>query len=267
MCTDSPRFTRLMKKLAQAKADPWLLTVLGNIEDKQTRKGREITTALDQTNKRTGDTLALAPPQWTWFTVTSKGDAQPTSGLSFYPRPYFAAPVWGLDMAEWSPNATPVVEAWWKEQLAINAARSSGPGAARASTTTRKTRRIYTDNSSRSAPPTTNRASSWRAWSLSSLSVQVAPGNWEMKKCMVVRLSFPPGQPYFVLPPDAAAGCEHRFYMAANRYTGVFFGVDPKNLASLKLYSVRDLQSKALHAGPLPINDTSPERPEPLAHD
>ncbi len=265
--TKSSRFRLLKNNLGQAPADPWELTVLGNKEDSRTGKGREITTALDRTDQRIGATIGLSPPQWTWFNVSRNGEP-PAAGLRFYPRPYFQAPVWRLDMAEWSPNAAPVVEAWWKDELLVNdhafkwtkggpnhddfmetATELNGKFVVFSRT---EDQRVFVDG----VEPEPN------------FPVQTAPGNWETKKCLVVRLTYPPGDPYFVLPPDVSGGCEHRFYTTANRYTGVFYGVDPKNLEWLRLYSVKELKDKSHHPKePLPVAKTSAERPQPLAND
>jgi len=63
--------------------------------------------------------------------------------------------------------------------------------------------------------------------------VNVTPSRRVVKPCLVVRLSYPPGEPVMVRPQLAArfdtqrGGAEHRYYTAAGKYVGLFWNDDP----------------------------------------
>jgi hypothetical protein len=93
--------------------------------------------------------------------------------------------------------------------------------------------------------------------------------------CVVVRLRWDPdvekGKAFFALLPEElqATGAEHRFYLEAGKYTGIFFNVTKEKLQSLErltLYSVEGAKLKAhkvtgLTIG-IPNTDDRPQKPQ-----
>jgi hypothetical protein len=93
--------------------------------------------------------------------------------------------------------------------------------------------------------------------------------------CVVVRLRWDAdvdkGRAFFAMLPDeiGATGAEHRFFLEAGKYTGVFYNVSPdklKTLDRLILYSVEGAKQKAQKVTNLtvgkPNTDARPEKPQ-----
>ena len=55
--------------------------------------------------------------------------------------------------------------------------------------------------------------------------VQVAPGRWEKRPCLVVRLQHPKGRPVWVQMDGHHGGQEHHFYAQSGRSTALFWNV------------------------------------------
>ena len=84
----------------------------------------------------------------------------------------------------------------------------------------------------------------------------------EPRWCLAVRLSHPPGKPFYVRPAGlpAPAGQEHRFYQRAGEYVGLFWfaGLDTEavvrdlvadSLDGLQLFSVASFKKEAERLG------------------
>jgi hypothetical protein len=81
----------------------------------------------------------------------------------------------------------------------------------------------------------------------------------EPRWCLAVRLSHPPGQPFWVRPAGLPpAGEEHRFYQRAGEYVGLFWfagrdteeavrGLAAGSLRGLQLFSVAGFKKEAEH--------------------
>ncbi len=91
--------------------------------------------------------------------------------------------------------------------------------------------------------------------------------------CVVVRLRWDPdadktGGFFAMLPEEIrSTGMEHRFYLEAGKYTGVFFNVSQdklKTLGKLIIYSVEGAKLKSNHAQltvGIPSKDDRPAKP------
>ncbi len=252
-----------------AVGNDWLLTVLGNspAPNRLTRNARDLTLSVERTDDHVAEegTVRQGQPTFAWFNVMPEGGTAPVSGLRFYPRPNYPAPVWRLSLADYAPQpaADPVVDAWWVEhdlpQDAVTVL-SQGPG---------KDYMLPSDLNGKSinVRPTPDDPPSplvLESVGVERRYVEEKPGQWTPDvDCLVVRLRYPPGKPYIVQLPDELmktesgqqAGHEHRIYTEANKYTGIFYGVGAaqlQKLTRLKLISVEGVKLKAVRP-PAPV--------------
>jgi Mg-chelatase subunit ChlD len=195
-------------------------------------------------------------PQHVWYQVTTEEQPnKPVQGLRFYPLADYPAPCYSLDFAAWPEKAKARLEVWWNEDAPPDCdilRRTTGVRLADMAPLSREVR--PTDQDERTRIVIESITTERRA-------VEVRPG--EVKQdvdCLVVRLRYPIAEnskPFFVqLPPDVAAGAEHRFYTEAGKYTGVFWYVSKEQadrLEYLKIYSVEGVNRKAHHLEPLPL--------------
>ena len=242
----------------------WLMTALGNksVPNEATRNAREITVSVEGASDLVpdeGGTLRQARPTLAWFEVAREGDVKAVPWLRFYPLPNYPAPVWRLDLADW-PGGAPIVNAWWDDgPLPETGGAVLHRGADRDYVRPSQLRGRVVPVQPTEDDKATQVVVESVGWE--SRTVEVRPGQLAAAQdCLVVRLRYPEGRPYFIQLPENVqpAGYEHRFYTEANKYTGVFFGVEPakvENLDWLKLVSVEAVHRKAIHADGAPDGD------------
>ena len=95
--------------------------------------------------------------------------------------------------------------------------------------------------------------------------VEVSPGIYRDESCLLVRLHYPEGKPYWVRPQGLRTeGAEHRFYKSANKYTGLFWPVTPDQadvtLEGLGLVSLAEFKARCERRGCI-LEQQAPERP------
>jgi hypothetical protein len=188
--------------------------------------------------------------------------------------PGYPSPAWSVDVPGWpvvpgsKAPASPVVEAWWQPERPFPAVGEwrLAPGEALIS---EKPRPIKIGDT----------ALSLETVSEEEHSVEVTPdGKLEPRKCLVVRISHPAGNPVWVRPvgippkdPEARLyqGSEVRVYRKANRVTCVFWGIDMAKVTGFEVVPLNESLKRAAELGfhskletvPGPT-DNSP-RPEP----
>jgi hypothetical protein len=181
-------------------------------------------------------------PEMVWFQVTpNRPGAAPARGVRFYPLPRYSAPVWGLDTNDWGAGVAPKVEMWWANPRArlasINLVRGTDFMASPAELE-------YKEIPVRGAleEPGSLVIESLRPAREKVLARADARDKEEVP-CLVVRIRYPPGKPFYVqLPPSLPThGFEHRFYPGASKYVGVFWKVSEEQIKQLKELTVVSL--------------------------
>src|SRR5262249_27009473 len=96
--------------------------------------------------------------------------------------------------------------------------------------------------------------------------VESRPGEKKKEECVVVRLSYPKGRPFFADIPNAI-GAEHRFYTDAGKYTGVFFRLTEsqakEQINTINLFSLENFKRKAIHVPGLELGEPNPREARP----
>jgi Mg-chelatase subunit ChlD len=218
------------------------------------------------------DALKLNPPDLAWFFVRARDRAgavsrTPVSGQRFYPLYGYPAPAYALEVPDWPQKngvkARPVVDAYWLDPdvrrlpFAVPLARGD------LDTVPRVCAASYAENEREEQLVL-------EAVEFQERLVEVAPGERQKRSCLVVRLRFPPGKPFFVLPqmPSGGGGFEHRLYLEAGKYVGVFWGPGLErrdSLSELDLVSLKRFQAAAVSREnwelPVPDRKPPPDRP------
>jgi hypothetical protein len=217
------------------------------------------------------DLVQLSRPSLAWFEVTTEKGKPPPTGLRFYPLYDYPAPSYGLEVPAWPEDPErskpgkkvwrrPVVSSYWLEkdaEMPIAGRLTEAQGHF-------KNIRALTRFKVPDATDEDGKAVDVYVESVAQVprEVEVRPGVRQMRECLVVRLRFPKGKPFFVQLPDtvARAGYEHHFYNDAGKYIGVFWKVtreEADTIRSLNVISVDTLKRRA----PYKLEDV--ELPQP----
>jgi hypothetical protein len=217
----------------------WLLDVLQNQELDD--GDLEMMATLERNPDQDPDTAYLQQikPGLAWFQVKPKGSKDAAGfPVRFGPRAGYPAPAWGITASGWPRTSAPALEAWWCER-SIDIPEADHPFA-------RPLRRGDGDFRPGRAVQGKLKANEQCPVVLESLGVVpldvwTTPKGTEKVPCLVVRLRYPPGKPFLVHVPGAD-GYEHRFFSAAGKYTGVFYGWTEDRVKELGFVSLVSLE-------------------------
>jgi hypothetical protein len=231
----------------------------------------ELWTTLERAVSSQETALEMVRPHEAWFEVSPAPDAAPVAfSQRWSSRSGFPAPFWGVRVAGWPPvkgstrHARPLLTGWWEADL-------DSPY------TTAEVTVVKDGFLARQV-----NAGDLQSVVIENVGVEnhrVQTGDnaagdavFERRSCLVVRLSVPSGQRVWIRPLGLRFdGAEHRFYTAANRYTGLFWTVTRDQaelkLRTIALVSLTDFQKRAAARGnrvqltDLPAPDASDSGP------
>jgi hypothetical protein len=208
----------------------------------------QLFTILEPTAGDTGR-LRQARPRFAWFELSPQA-GRGEFAVRWQELGAFPAPVWRGDVPRWlaDPNgkdpAGPTLDAWWL--AGKEADQDIGPAPLEFNRP-----QDVRDEVVRSDDGTTAIVESITTEShpIRTRADRDAP---EQVDCLVVRLRYPRGKPFFVdprrLPGITPSGYEHRFYLRAGAYTGLFGPItrtEVDSLRSLNLVPVAKLKALA----------------------
>ncbi len=225
---------------------PWRLTILGNRKTGDQAAGLALMAAIEST-RATGTTLEQLRPGWVDFRITGAGlkELPPAFALRWRERLTYPATVWKLDVPRWLIDpadsgslARPIVTAWWlaKADVAPDAV-DLDPA------------RVPFD-----VPLTGGRHVRVEEFAWEEHYFEVRPGEPpQLQHCLVIRLAYPMGSPYFVDPDSlkvSQTSYEHRYYTRAGKYAGLFGPVNESQFNTLRgskfrLFSLNRLREEA----------------------
>lgn len=225
----------------------WQVAVLENHGDPDGNQ-LELFACLEPLRSGEGN-LRQVKPRATWFELGSESATPLDFALRVRERGYYPGPVWQLSVPQWPIDkggmelARPVLKVWW------NPAQNVIPSA------TLKRGGDFSvpgDLDHVRVPVEEEQTVTIESVRTEDHYVETKPdAPPELQPCLVVRLSYPPGNPYWVdakglvgLNPSAS---EHRFYERAGKYTGLFWPV-PKSQAEERLNGL-SLVSLSKHRG------------------
>lgn len=196
------------------------------------------------------DYLLQARPSWTWFElVPPEGTSPAKTSVRWRELSTYAAPVWRIEAAGWPDDpggqgpAVATLQNWWGIEPVAPVASIDLPSG------------FATPRRVQPLPVSVGRDDTVIVESLRLEEHAVSNSSGLRRKlpCLVVRLRYPTGKPHWVTL-DGLEGinekeCEHRFYIEADRYTGIFWSVGEdevtKKLRTLRVYSLENFKDAA----------------------
>jgi hypothetical protein len=268
----------LNKVLAHQEPDKeWLVSVLQNQREETGRPVHplHVMTVIekrDHPDATSATALGLARPRFVWFNIGTK-DAPgkvPAGGLRFYPLADYPAAAYAIDLPEWTRGKESVADVWWTEETPPDCDVLRPEGGKRLMDVKQLEREVRPTNQADRTRVVVESIAYERR------TAEVKPKDFRPDvDCVVVRLRWDPdvekGKAFFASLPDElqATGAEHRFYLEAGKYTGIFFNVTKEKLQSLErltLYSVEGAKLNAHKVTGLtigaPNTDDRPQKPQ-----
>jgi Mg-chelatase subunit ChlD len=204
--------------------------------------------------------LKLNRPGLAWFSLRSRdaeGNISPelVRGLRFYPINRYPSPSYALDVPDWpekdrSALRNPVLDAYWLDP-AENLNKLLF-----ATVLNKRNNDLKPGELPKKFPVVALEGEKPEYVVLESLKwekrrVEEAFGKTKEQMCLVVRLRFPPGKPFFSVPTSTTlrSGFEHRLYLDAGKYTGIFWAdalEQLSDLETLQLVSLLEFQRRAI---------------------
>jgi hypothetical protein len=201
-------------------ANDWRLAVLQNQRVRD--RGLEMLLMLEKLPDRPEAVLEQVRPRETWVELAPAGADNDAFHLRWGYQPGYPAPAWAVGTADWplragvQAPARPVVRLWWNPNQEATVAARVVPEAA-AST--------LLDISNRPVP-VEGEPVLVESVQLEKHRVAVAPGRFETRDCLAVRVSYPVAKPVKIrLNGLKPPGEEHRYYTAAGKLTALFWPV------------------------------------------
>ena len=230
-----------------AHTDDWRLAVLQN--QRLADRRLQMLLMLEKSPERTETVLRQVRPREVWLEVEPAEAGAAPFGLRWGMQPGYGAPAYSLDVTAW-PNragadaaARPLVRAWWSpDEVEADAHVERDRGLPSL---------LGLRNLSRTADGVTVVIESV---DVERRRVEVQPGHFEPRDCLMVRLSHPPGRPFKVEPVGVSpTGQEQHFFAGAGKSTALFWPVSADEardaLSRLNLISLERFKSEAKRKG------------------
>jgi hypothetical protein len=241
---DERRRPTLVQGLPGGKDQSWVVTVHGNRRpDDPGAPELLLSTETEAGRTNAGGVLAQARPGFVWLEAEpqeGKGRPQALSWRNVGDVIGYPAPAWRLRADGWAKEVLPRVRAWVcsadpAQDPRLSTARTHNAGAD--PETFLPDSLLVANNEVRDL-----------GISFDTREVEDRPGHKVTMPCLVVRGTYPPKGPVAARVAGGlkVQGQEHRFYSAANRYTGIFWGVSREQAQAaqfdLTLISVKAVQ-------------------------
>jgi hypothetical protein len=196
----------------------WRLTVLRN--RRMPGGAVQMLVALERQPDPGESILRVIRPKEIWFEVATGAETPRPVSLRWSEREGFPAPTWALELPDWpaaqagGSQAASVLRAWWRDAADAPPVRIL---------------RAIEDFPVGPGPHPEQKLTAGRStFTLESIGiedhvVEVADQARQARPCLVVRMAYQ-GQPIRVRPDHVSfVGAEHRCYLEAGRYTGIFW--------------------------------------------
>jgi hypothetical protein len=205
--------------------------LFGLLQNQIVDKSLRLTVSLEDNEPRDPnlDYLVISRPRFVWFELKSNNELIP---FAWENHERYPAPAWSLEVPNWSKisaAAKPAISMWWTDD--------QDP--------LRSTWKLQTI--SRKPGESEYQNVIVAGIDQGSLSHAVRFENYNRRKCLVVRLTFPKDEPIIVLPQDDALRREqeHQLFLEANQYTGVFYDTSEGDAINLDVVSLKKFKKDA----------------------
>jgi hypothetical protein len=237
-----------VREFPRASIKDWTLAVLGKEPTGDKRLQLMTTLEKDRVPVSTAVSLTQFKPGFAWFQVTAGDKATPVPGVRVTPLPRYPAPAWSIETLQpWPAGESVNLEAWWHDDDPKSA------GQLRRDRDDFQTLDDLTGKEVELVDQEPVKVTVEKVYYESRKVERPLDGDKNDVDCLIVRLRYPPGKPFFVRLPEAPqnlVGYEHRFFAQAGRYTGIFWNVsreDVRALRSLEFVSVEAAKRQATY--------------------
>jgi hypothetical protein len=204
-------------------------------------------------------------PQAVWLEVRPQGVAD-SPAVRWGERYDLPAPAWSLTARNWpttpAGSPPPQVEMWWNCQEDVSSVLLPRPAGTAPEALAGRTFAIAGDEGQRGRIDTIE--------FVRQLTRPDPDAPERMTDCLVVRATFPKGNPVWVMPDNAqVGGHEHQIAAEAGQYKGVFYGITKESarryLNGLHVYFLEQFKKAptTLHATLTPQESPNPEQTRP----
>jgi hypothetical protein len=207
-------------------------------------EGIEVWTTLEKLATPKESALEMIKPREVWMEAQPLGASASPIAQRWSYQTGLPAPAWALRVPAWPMPARPALQVWWD--------------AAQEATFTSEVVRLSDFRSTDEIPARPVKVDGLtidlEMVSVETRKVEVSPGVYRDESCLLIRLHYPEGKPYWVRPQGLRTeGAEHRFYKSANKYTGLFWPVTPDQadvaLEGLGLVSLAEFKARCERRG------------------
>jgi hypothetical protein len=232
----------------ESKPERWRVAVLQN--QKVGDRSLQMLTTLERLSERRAITLQQVKPHDVWWEVLPPPSGKAPFGTRWAYQYGYPAAAWGLNVPEWPSAssgvlASPQLRAWWSpDQEAVSAAvLQHGADFTSAKELTDRPIQVEGDKD------VLESVSVEEHW------VEDRTGQKQKLPCLVVRFAYAKDKPVWAKIAGNGwkmEGSEHRFYLDANKYTGLFWPVPPnavESLAKLSFISLETFKQEAVRRG------------------
>ena len=240
----------------KAEENGWRLAVIQN--QQVAPNGLEMLATLEALVKPGETSLRQYKPREVWMELKPQQNKEERFALHWGNTEGYPAPAWRFDVPEWPRDPAAggadrvALRVWWNpDQDTPPAARLEKRNDFQDPLQDLRNRMIKAvDGASTTIESVPCRGPP--------AHVEVEPDRYEVRSCLVVRVSHAPNKPVWVRPRgiDLAGSADH-FYSSANKYTGLFWPITPdgarKDLAALDVYSLEEFKRGA--AAPRQVPD------------
>jgi hypothetical protein len=226
----------------------WRLAALQNQRIKD--RGSQMLLMLDKAPEKAEATLQMIRPREAWVEVESSAGPKATFDLRWGYQAGYAAAAYNVESPQWptlpgtQTPAKPLVRMWWSPALET-------PADAFVARSTDLPTLLHAANISK---PMGGETVVLDGVDVETHRVETQPGKFEDKRCLVVRVTYPNGNPVKVRVEGVApAGQEQRYYPEAAKVTALFWPVDESQardgLSRINLISINRFKRQAEKEG------------------
>jgi hypothetical protein len=213
-----------IEKTAQISPDQkWMTAVLQNHYEHLKAELTQLVT-VENVSAARADQLQHHYPGFVWIEVTDENKKTP-GGSRWYQDYEYPVPAFRFPAGKLNPNIYPKTTLWFldPDRIATFAESVSRENLKEGKTI-----------------PVVDTSITIERVELQQRFVSVGPGLRKKVDCLLVQMTYQPGQPVWLQPVGDIAGEEHRFYPKANRYTALFWGGTPDRFRIISIGKVKE---------------------------
>ena len=214
--------------------------ITGVVQNRMTTSGQaQMLVTLEKANNEKDSVLQHSRPRFVWLEVDTKEPKTTPYQINWYFQPGFPAPAWSVTSPKWpteivpglgqlkgSTPAKPRIRMWWSPFQEVSGFRlERGHQFNNITDLVNEQIQLGNDNYVLESVRVENHPVQ------TSSPKYGKPPQQKQHNCLVIRMRYPKGKPVIVdLKLPGLGGSEHHYYSSANKYTGIFWPVTPRQV-------------------------------------